>query len=279
MGAVVVGNLEQSKIIQLAGEGRADELRQELRRLCFAPDTGLYYFTTAVLGYKELVPHFHLEFCAHIQNTINIRKRGYLRPRGTFKSSIISKSYTLWRLAGGGSSAINNLLEMTAEEQLNFYRAYPDMDPRNLRIIIIGESDTVAQKNLRDPKWHLQNNDLLKWLFPELIPPNINDTKWTDDEVLLPRTKSFDESTITCDGVGAKRTGFHWDIIIYDDPIGEKASKSEAVMEEAWSWFQYAPGMLHDPRSGEELYAGTRWGDGQKDLPGKIMALLPEQLK
>src|SRR6266478_39481 len=207
-----MGNLDQHPIMQLATDGKVDELRHELRQRCFRKSGGLYYFVKVVMGYKELVTHFHLEFCNHIQNTIQQRKRGYLRPRGTFKSTIISKSYPLWRLAGGGSPIIEDLLRFEPAEQLAFYQTYPEQDPRNLRIMIIGESDTVAQKNLRDPKWHLQNNDLLKWLFPELIPPDTNATKWTDDEILLPRSKSFDESTITCDGVGAKRTGFHWDL-------------------------------------------------------------------
>jgi hypothetical protein len=227
------------------------------------------------MAYKELVPHFHLTLCDHVQNTVHLLKRGYLEPRGHFKSTILSKCYPLWRLCGGGSRILEQILSLETEELLAFYQAYPERDPRNLRIMIIGESDTVAQKNLKDPKWHLQNNDLFKWLFPEIIPTNTNETKWTDDEILLPRTKSFDESTITCDGVGAKRTGFHWDLIVYDDPIGEKASKSEAVMNEAISWFQYAPGMLNDQATSEEVYIGTRWKHGAKDLPGWIMREMP----
>lgn len=272
--------------MQLATEGRVDDLRADLRARCFKSDGGLYYFTKVVLGYKELVPHFHLDFCNHIQQTISHRKRGYLRPRGTFKSTIISKSYTVYRLIGGGSAIVDDIRKLGDElndqgfpqKLTTFYQTYPEVDPRNMRIMIIGESDTVAQKNLRDPKWHLLNNQLLRWLFPEIIPPNINDTKWTDDEILLPRSKSFDESTITCDGVGAKRTGFHWDIIVYDDPIGEKAARSEAIMQEAIDWFQVAPGMLHDPLKSEELYAGTRWKDGRADLPGWIMSQIPEEL-
>ena len=141
--------------MQLASDGDARGLRRELRRKCFSQSGGLYYFTKAILGYKELVPHFHLDFCDSIQNTIQVRKRGFLRPRGTFKSTIISKSYPLLRLAGLGSPVQSEIVEMEPDELLAFYKMYPEMDPRNLRIVIIGESDTVAQKNLKDPKWHL----------------------------------------------------------------------------------------------------------------------------
>jgi hypothetical protein len=143
-------------------------------------------------------------------------------------------------------------------------------DPET-RILIVGESDTVAAKNLRDIKWNLQNNQVLKWLFPEIIPLDTNKTKWTDTEILLPRYGTYDESSITTIGVGAKTTGFHWDLIIYDDMVGEKAAKSAAEMNSAIEWFQYAPGLLNDPANGEEILIGTRWKHGDEDLYGYIM--------
>lgn len=247
-----MANLDQSPIMRSAASGDADLLRDELRGRAIS---SLYYFTKVVLGYKELADHFHLPLCNAIQNTIGLRKRGFLYPRGHFKSTIM-KSYALWRLCGGA--------------------AKPGEDPRNLRVLVVGESDTVAKKNLNDTKWNVENNQILQWLFPEIIPRNTNDTKWTDTEILLPRTKTFDESTITTIGVGAKTTGFHYDVIIYDDMIGEKASKSEAEMQAAIEWFQYAPGLLNDQRFGEELIIGTRWKAGKADLYGWIMEELPE---
>ena len=278
-----MGNLESSPLMQLAGEGKAEELRADLRRRCFKPSGGLYYFTKVVMGYKDLVLNFHLALCDVLQNPVK-NKSGYLEPRGHFKSTCI-KAYMLWRLCGGGSEWLDQILSLGDEldskgqpsELLAFYRAYPERDPRNLRFLLIGESDTVAQKDLRDPKWHLQNNDLLRWLFPEIIPANVNDTKWTDSEITIPRTKSFDESTITCDGVGAKRTGFHWDCLIYEDIFGEKASKSEALAFEVQNWFQAAQGMLNHPEDSEEIMIGTRWKDGEADIYGWIMANMPNR--
>jgi hypothetical protein len=247
-----MSNLDSSPVMQLAKDGRADELLDLLREKCLRDDGGLYYFSKVVLGYKELVPHYHLPFANKIQQSIPQRRRGYLRPRGHFKSTIAAKSYPLWRLCGGGKKV-------------------GDPDPRNLRFLIVGESDEVAKKDIRDPKWHIENNQLLRALFPNIIPFDLNKVVWRDDGFEIQRPSSFDEPTIKVVGVGGKTTGFHFDVIIYDDMIGEKAAKSEAEMKTAMEWFKYAPGFANDPSTVEELIIGTRWKHGRADLYGYIM--------
>ncbi len=235
------------EILQTAVRGDAEELHETLRSKALG---SFFFFTKVVLGYDKLAAHLHLPFCQHVQNSEAKRKRGYLLPRGHFKSTIVAKSYPLWRTAKAGG---------------------------DFRTLILGESDTVAKKNLKDPKWHLENNQLLRWLFPEIIPPDINKTKWTDTEILLPRPKSYDESTITTAGVGARFTGHHFNLIIYDDMIGEASASSEAIMQDAIEYFEYAPGLLDDPANGEEILIGTRWKHGKADLYGYIMDQMPEE--
>jgi hypothetical protein len=167
------------------------------------------------------------------------------------------KAYPIWRWCGGGLQPNDN------------------RDPRNLRFLIVGESDTVAQKDVRDPTWHIENNGLLRALFPQIVPPDFNRVVWRDDEIEINRPNSFDEPSLKSVGVGAKVTGFHFDCIIYEDIIGEKAAKSEAVMKEAENWFIYAAGLANDPSTIEEIMIGTRWRHGTKDLYGYIMNELP----
>lgn len=234
-------------LMQTAIEGNAEQLYEELRERSLS---SFFFFTKVILSYDKLSPNLHLPFCDRIVSDESHRKRGYLMPRGHFKSTIVSKSYPLWRL-------IRN---------------------RNTRILIVGESEKVAGKNLKDIQHNIINNQLLRWLFPEIIPKDINKTKWSSTEILLPRDRSYDESSITTVGVGARTTGFHYDMIVYDDIIGENASQSVAAMEDAIEWFQYAPGLLDDPANGEELLIGTRWKHGNADLYGYIMEQLPEEL-
>jgi hypothetical protein len=262
-------------VMQLAETGKADQLREDMRLKALG---SLYYFSKVILGYRELSEGLHLPFCDHVQSTsLTIRKRGYLMPRGHFKSTIVAKSYPLWRLLPirPEDRDVYEFLQRTYRTLPSFDSLLRLHDP-NTRIAIVGESDTVAGKNLRDPKWHIRENQIFQWLFPELIPADFNKTKWTDTEILLPRSRTFDESTITTVGVGAKSTGFHYDIIIYDDMIGEKAAKSAAEMQSAIEWFQYAPGLLNDPKHGEELLIGTRWRHGTADIYGWIMENLKE---
>lgn len=260
-------------VLQLASEGRAEELRDQLRERALR---SVYYFSKVVCGYAQLSPNFHMPLCLDLQNSIKIKKRGYLWPRGHFKSTIITKSYNHWRLCGGGKlEEVPEILELETADLLAFYKEFPDKDPRNTRIAIVGESQDVANKNLKDIKDRTLENELFRWLFPELVPPDPGKVKWTESEIVLPRSKSFDESSITCMGVGAKKTGFHFDLINYDDVIGLEASQSEPVMESALEWIKYAPGMLHDKRYSEEIMAGTRWKDGKADVYGWLMATLP----
>lgn len=268
-----------SDILELASEGRAEELWLQMRRRALC---SLFYFAKVVCAYSAIDVDYHMPLCNDLQNTIAERKRGYLWPRGHFKSTVIAKAYPHWRLCGGGlvgksseEDILSEIMSLKTEELLQFYKQFPEKDPRNLRIGIVGESQDVANKDLKDIKDRTTESDLFKWLFPEIVPEDIRKTKWTESEIVLPRSKSFDESSITCMGVGAKKTGFHYDIIIYDDIIGLEASKSEPVMEAALEWLRFAPGMLNDPERSEELIAGTRWKDGTADVYGWFMKNLP----
>lgn len=259
--------------MKTASEGDAGKLRSTLRRKAL---TSLYFFSKVCMNYDKLVQHLHLPFCSHITDTIKDLKRGYLWPRGHFKSTIVGKSYAPWRLIGGGSPWVKDILACeTAEELVEQYKATPDCDPRNNRIFLGGESEKIGQKNLKDLKDLIENNQMFRWLFPEIIPQDLNKTKWTEGEILLPRTRSYDESTITATGVGAKVTGFHFNIRIYDDLIGEDTANSDAKMEDALHFFQYAAGLADNQATDEELIAGTRWRHGTADLYGWIMKNMP----
>src|SRR5712692_2358103 len=258
--------IDSNTILQLSQEGKASELRDVLRHKAY---TSLYFFTKVILSYRELQAHLHLPLCDGIQNTARtVRKRGRLWPRGHFKSTCGAKAYALWRVL---PKLTQDPWGQPYDEDLLFCH------DQNCRVLIIGESEEVASKDLKDLKWAIEHNQILKWLFPEIIPPNFNATVWRDDEVLLPRSKSFDESTFTAKGVGGKGTGFHYDLLVYDDIIGEDASHSEAKMKDAIDWFRTAPGLLNDPERGEELILGTRWKDADNDLYGWIMQNIPTQ--
>lgn len=251
-------NLEQHPIFQTAAEGKADELQDQLKSRALR---SLYYFSKVVMGFKDMTDTYHLQKCEEVQNSIWMQSRGFLWARATFKSSIISKSYLLWRLVGGG------------DEEFDYTKEA--LDPRNRRWLQVGESDARVRRNIVNIKHHIEKNDLLRWLFPEIIPPDFNKTIWRDDEILLPRSGSYDDNTFKAIGIGGKITGWHGTGVSYDDPIGEEAAKSEPVMERAKEWWKLSTGLREDAETFEEIFAGTRWKHGQADMYGYIMEDAP----
>jgi hypothetical protein len=243
-----------------AASGNGDALREELRSRALS---SLYYFTKVVMGFADLVPHYHLQKCLEIQNTIGMKKRGFLWPRKTFKSTIL-KCYVLWRLCGGGYEGFTDA-----------WYSDPTKDPRNKRWLLVGESEGRVVDAVKDIKHHILNNQMLQWLFPEIIPPDINKCKWRDDEIELNRSRHFDEGSIRAVGIDKKMTGYHGDGFFFDDVIGYTASQSVTTMDNAWSWIAACPGFINNQNDYEYVFAGTRWKFGNADIYGKYMAEQP----
>lgn len=233
-------------ILQIAETGRAEDLHAELRA---KSDASLWYFSRVVMNYRDLNPTLHVDFCNEIQRVMDEQLQGFLMMRGSFKSTIRTKSYMLWRY----------------------------LKNHEVRFLNVGASDTIAKKALIDIKWHVLNNQLLRWLYPELKAVDPGSTKWTEAEVLLPREGTYDEPTFTCDGINAKRTGFHYDELIFDDPVAEVDAETPTVHEAAYEFIQYSRGLLHDPEKSRRCFLGTRWKHGTADVFGKLMeSMLPE---
>lgn len=257
--------MSEALLKALTAKQDATQLRDVLRDKALR---SLYFFSKVLMGYNKMRDYLHLPLCDHIQSTaITVRKRGYLWPRGYYKSSI-GKGYALWSL-------------IPCPEKDYLGNPYPaplrSLHDPDGPILFVSESESVAASKLRDIKAQLESNQLLRWLFPEIYPEV--KSKWTETELLLARSKTMDESSLMAIGVGGKITGFHFKKIIYDDPFGEKAAESVAEAEKVWSWFEVAPGLLQDPGTGEELLFGTRWKHGTADLYGKIKAQLPYEVQ
>lgn len=250
---------------ELTEKQDATQLRDVLRDKALR---SLYFFNKVLMGYDKMRDYLHLPLCDHIQSTaIPVRKRGYLWPRGYYKSSM-GKGYALW-----------SLIPCPEQDYLGnpYSQELRELHDPNGPVLFVGESEAVASSKLRDIKAQLESNQLIQWLFPEIYPETRS--KWTESELLLRRTKTMDESSLMAIGVGGKITGFHFKKIIYDDIFGEKAAESLAEADKVWSWFEVAPGLLQDPGTGEELILGTRWKHGTADIYGKIKAQLPYELE
>lgn len=159
-----------------------------------------------------------------------------LIPRNHLKSTIISVAYVLWRIVRNPA----------------------------IRILLCSAVQKDACKFLRAIKWQLMNNKKFKEFWPnvcvtqEMIAQN--KVIWTQKEITIPREVVYEagESTVEAMGVGGNLVSRHYDLIIGDDLVNNKNSRTPNLLEDTIEWFQNA-NSLQDPVTGEVVVVGTRW--------------------
>jgi len=207
------------------GSSEQDQLRSWMQEMC---RESLYFLVKAVLGRNKLVSPLHKEMCDHLQQR-SFPKTLTLVPRGFYKTTIGAEGYPIWRL-------IN--------------------DP-NDTILIANATITNAQKFLRVIKHHIESNNMLRWLFPDLIPRPQD--KWTEYEICVPRSNDVKESSVEAIGVGGTAVGRHFRCIIKDDLVNEDHLLSREQMQKVVDWHKYSASLLVHPGRDREHVQGTRW--------------------
>lgn len=201
-------------------------------------------FVTAKIlcGMKEVNMRTHGDMIEALEAT-TIRKL-IIMPRGTFKTSLGSVAYPIWLL-------INN---------------------PNLRIMLDSELYTNSKNRLREIKQHLQSE-----LFINCFG-NWKTSIWNESEIVIkPRTRILKEASIVCSGIGASKTGEHFDYICADDLNSAKNSSTTEGCEKVLNHYKLYTSIL-DP-GGTIVVIGTRYSSG--DVAQAIIdnELLEEQKK
>src|SRR3990167_7087200 len=209
----------------------------------------LYWFCAFVLGYGERVPireHMHRAFCRFIERRTGhpaldtARYRKIEMPRETGKTTILTQGYILQRLCG---------------------------DPE-LSILLANEKEQNAKDFLGAIKYQFESNELLRALFPEVIPPDLNDTVWSASRIVLRRASGRKEPSIFVIGVGGTVTGMHPDIIIVDDMISREAAEnaragSWQIMHQTNRAINQLRALISKQYAAWRIYfIGTRWWHG-----------------
>lgn len=192
----------------------------------------LYLMANDLLGFKDMTEQTHLEVCRALQAPTN-RKLVCL-PRGTLKSSIGCVAWPINLLA-------NN---------------------PNLRILIDSEVYSNSSNFLREIKGHMKSPRFIKY-FGDWEGP-----VWTEGELIISgRTIPKKEASITCSGIGAEKTGQHYDIIICDDLSSTKNTSSPDQQKKVIDHYRLYTSLL-DP-GGTMLVIGTRYAE--RDIIGFIL--------
>lgn len=204
----------------------SEELRQSMRHL---GKTSLYYLTKVILGYDKLVPHVHMPMC-EFADGVKVGRRLKLMPRTHYKT-------TIWTIAASIKDILN--------------------DP-NVTILIVADTALNASRFMREIQQHFMMNEMFRWLFPEVIPPNFNKAIWSQNEMCVPRTRVCREPTIDCIGALGGSESRHYDIIRPDDLVTEKCIRSDVEMQKLIDWAGGLESLLNNEMTGLIDYTGSR---------------------
>jgi hypothetical protein len=194
----------------------------------------LYNTCKKLLGYPDINKHTHGDMIDCLKSYS--RRKLIVMPRGTLKSTVCSVGYPIWQLI---------------------------RDP-DIRILLDSELYSNSSKFLREIKGHLQSRSLIE-LFGEFYNPS----NWNEGEItILQRTKNLKESSITCSGIGAQKTGQHYDLIIADDLNSKDNSYTEELREKVVEHYKYYISLLEP--DGTLIVVGTRYAYG--DVIGHILS-------
>lgn len=222
------------RIIQLLEkipEAQRDAAILEAKRELYR--SSLFATAKFLLGYQLMVPHAHGKLVAALES--DTRRKLIVMPRGTFKTSITSVAYPIWLL----------------------------MRNPNLRILIDSEIYTNSKNILREIKAHIKSRP-----FIELFGDWEGDT-WAEGEIIIaPRTVIKKEPSIACSGIGAGKTGQHYDVIIADDMNSPKNSSTPEGCEKVVNHYRMYT-SLAEPNESTIAVIGTRYS--ANDLIGFIL--------
>ncbi|MDI6808971.1 MAG: hypothetical protein QME66_08330 [Candidatus Eisenbacteria bacterium] len=236
-------NYPQDLRFDFSSEEATEATRQRLRDLC---KRSLFTLCTVVLGMNKAVKHVHGTLSKFLDDT-PVPGWGHrddllvLLPRGYFKSSFVTIGKT-----------IQNIIRNPAASTL-----------------IVNEKIENAENFLKSIRSQWQQNRMLRWLYPELIP-DIRKVAWSNHRIEMRRPPGYDRPEGTVDVVGVDGTvvSRHYDVIILDDLIADAASCSPTLMQHARNWVKLAEHLFVDGRVGQMYMMGTRWAydDIYKDL-------------
>lgn len=183
-------------------------------------EENLYIFSKGVLGRFFLTPHFHQDICDFLQNCPPFRKL-CLMPREHAKTAIVSGGLPL------------HILVQSKENNIYF----PGLEGSECRILLSGETERMAKKNLRVLKSVLEENKLFRAFWPQRCWDTGKRVKeWSSESIIIPRENEWPDPTIKAVGVGGAITGARPNVLIKDDLVSFKAMNSEVVMQEAIDW-------------------------------------------
>lgn len=210
--------------------------------------TNLYFTCRCILttledptpGYKDLYRPTHRDVCRFIETyALPGHKVIILMPRGWVKSYIITVGWTIQRI-------LKNLVIGKRDHWIISNATLPN-----------------AKEFLKKIKFNFAYNELLRGLFREHIPDNLDNEaeRWTLDDIEI-KGNSIDVGSVEGNLVSR-----HYRGMINDDLVNLENSKTVDQIIKVVDWWKLAQSLLE--ADGLEIILGTRWSFN--DLYGHIL--------
>lgn len=216
------------------------------KKLC---EGSLYHFAKYVLGEakfdRTFTPHLHKQACDWLQDMKLGRRKLMMLPVVHLKTSICSNAFPLHVLI--------------QPEENNIY--FPGVAGSDARILLNGETQQKAKKNLSICTQHMVSNPILRALWKNVFwaDPAKESPLWKDEAVVVKRKKIVGEPSIYAIGVGTALHGDHYDVIIPDDLATMEAAQSEIIMAKADFHRRGLMSRLDDLNYSIIVGVGTHW--------------------
>jgi hypothetical protein len=124
------------------------------------------------------------------------------------------------------------------------------------------EVENNAKKKLDIIKWHFEENQTFRWLFPEIAYSG-DERPWNSNCLRIHRVgerRRDPEGTFEAIGVGGTLQSRHYKIIWCDDLVGEAARASQTVMDKTIGWYQRLEGAFENATRKIRFLVSNRWG-------------------
>lgn len=199
--------------------------------------TNFYDFNRDVIGWPDIYEPLHKKVCDFVQDNIKKKKLLILLPRGSFKSSMITIGYTLWRIA---------------------------KNP-NERVLISNAVFPMACQFLSQIKDHLSKNERFIELYGDLSAAA---DSWREDRITIAREKAYEqkEPTVWAFGMGSSVVGSHYSLAILDDMVNRENITTRDQIEKVINFYKDTLDLVDPSAEGKKqvIVIGTTWH--QSDL-------------
>lgn len=180
--------------------------------------SNFYEFSRDILGWKDIYEPLHKPLCNFVTDNISKKQVLIELPRSTFKSSIVTVGYTVWRVVN---------------------------DP-DIRILIVNATYPMVTKFISQIQDHLKKNQKLIEIYGDL---SADAEVWNENTIKLKTEHSYQtkEATVFGYGMQGNLVSAHYDLILLDDiVIWDNVSTNDQI-EKTINFYKSCIDLLDPP--------------------------------